>query len=75
MKDNIAHDLATIIKNTQNKLAFTINNDGRLIRNTVIDDADLLERLVLFIASRDAKVFDHAYKMGREAHNCDEGRS
>lgn len=29
----------------------------------------LLEKLVIYIANRDHKVFDHAYKLGKESNN------
>lgn len=32
----------------------------------------LIEKLVIYIVNRDHKVFDHAYKLGKEAGNAEQ---
>jgi hypothetical protein len=56
-KDNVAKDLAQIIAKT--------------LPNLPLDKiTPLMEQLVMYTATRDHKIWDHAYKLGKESANA-----
>lgn len=57
IKDDLPKDLMAIIAKAR-------NNSGRV---GVHSEPALMEELVIYITARDHKVFDHAFKLGKEA--------
>jgi len=52
--DNLPKDLSKIIKESRDQA-------------NEVDENALLQQLVMYIVARDHKVFDHAYKLGKES--------
>ena len=69
-KDDLASELGNIFNKKAKQASgwYRLTANGKFVEVPILDEESLFEQLVIYITSRDQKVWDHAFKLGKESH-------